>query len=255
MLTIDAVRLSESPEQTEASLPWRRTPEWLLPLAGATVVHLCLLLLVLVGFRLAPQPQPLSEVVGVELYNVGDLPIKVLPVPPADREAAPLRIQPVDHPTRNHRPVAPEVVAPTRAEVPANPPSSSKAAAPQKNNALPARPEEAGGAVKGTAGEVSAGAGGAGATMVLARPRYRENPTPPYPDSARRRQLEGTVVLEVLVSTAGKVDELNVSNSSGHRLLDEAALQAVRGWLFEPGKRGGVPMAMKILVPVRFGLR
>jgi protein TonB len=63
------------------------------------------------------------------------------------------------------------------------------------------------------------------------------------------------VVLEVLVSTQGQVSELLVSTSSGHRLLDEAALQAVKGWRFEPGQRGGVAMAMNILVPVRFDLR
>ncbi len=91
--------------------------------------------------------------------------------------------------------------------------------------------------------------------MVLARPRYRDNPSPLYPDQARRRQLEGTVVLEASIGEKGKVDELVIHASSGHRLLDEAALKAVRLWLFEPGRRNGVPIPMKILVPVRFGLR
>ncbi len=91
--------------------------------------------------------------------------------------------------------------------------------------------------------------------MVLARPRYRDNPSPLYPDQARRRQLEGTVVLEASIGKKGKVDELVIHASSGHRLLDEAALKAVRLWLFEPGRRNGVPIPMKILVPVRFGFR
>ncbi|MBV5317855.1 MAG: energy transducer TonB [Desulfobulbaceae bacterium] len=254
MLTIDAVLLSETLEQTETSLPWRRTPAWLLPLAGAAVVHLCLLLLLLIGFHLAPrQPQPLPEVIGVALYTVGDLPTEASSSLPAELRAAPPPPQPVHRSTRRPRPVAPAPsVAVASAEVPAHPSLSPQAAAPQEGESASVRPEVADGAVRGTAG---AGGAGAAATVVLARPRYRENPSPPYPEPARRRQLEGTVVLEVLVSTQGQVSELLVSTSSGHRLLDEAALQAVKGWRFEPGQRGGVAMAMNILVPVRFDLR
>ncbi|HSH13616.1 MAG TPA: energy transducer TonB, partial [Desulfurivibrionaceae bacterium] len=90
---------------------------------------------------------------------------------------------------------------------------------------------------------------------VPAHPIYRENPQPEYPSLARRRQLEGTVVLEVLVGAAGTVGGLKVQQSSGHRLLDEAALKGVKGWRFEPGRRGAAAVAMKVLVPVRFFLR
>lgn len=88
-----------------------------------------------------------------------------------------------------------------------------------------------------------------------ARPRYRDNPPPTYPERARRLRLEGTVVLAALVDGGGTVDDLAVHASSGHQLLDDAALRAVRGWLFEPGKRGGLPVTMQVLVPVRFALR
>ena len=89
----------------------------------------------------------------------------------------------------------------------------------------------------------------------MARPLYRQNPPPEYPLLARRRQLEGTVVLEALVGPAGRVRELSVKESSGHQLLDEAALRAVKNWRFAPGRQGTTPVAMPVLVPVRFHLQ
>jgi len=86
-------------------------------------------------------------------------------------------------------------------------------------------------------------------------PTYRKNPHPGYPYLARRRGLEGTVLLEALVSPQGKVKDLRVSQSSGHEMLDQAALGAVRGWVFEPGKRGDDPVEMWVRVPIRFELK
>ncbi|MDT8334426.1 MAG: energy transducer TonB, partial [Desulfurivibrionaceae bacterium] len=82
------------------------------------------------------------------------------------------------------------------------------------------------------------------APIRLARPLYRKNPPPEYPSLARRRHLQGTVVLEVSVSAEGAVEELRVEESSGHKVLDRAALRAVGDWLFEPGRRGGERIAM-----------
>lgn len=90
--------------------------------------------------------------------------------------------------------------------------------------------------------------------VVMARPLYRVNPPPPYPAKARRRNLEGTVILEVAVSAKGEVETLQVKESCGHRILDRAALSAVKNWVFEPGSRDGIPVSMTVLVPVRFAL-
>jgi protein TonB len=91
--------------------------------------------------------------------------------------------------------------------------------------------------------------------VVEARPLYRRNPPPPYPGKARHRRQEGTVVLEVRVSSGGSVDDLRIKESSGHRILDQAAMSSVRKWVFEPGRRNGLPIAMTVLVPVRFTLQ
>jgi protein TonB len=63
------------------------------------------------------------------------------------------------------------------------------------------------------------------------------------------------VVLAVSVTSDGRVARIEISTGSGHDLLDRAALQAVKDWLFEPGQRAGRKVAMRVLVPVRFSLR
>ena len=86
-------------------------------------------------------------------------------------------------------------------------------------------------------------------------PLYRENPPPRYPRIARRKGYEGTVVLEVLVSPEGKVDVCRVLRSSGHSVLDKAAVKAIGNWLFEPGMRGEKKVEMWVKVPIRFDLK
>jgi protein TonB len=46
-----------------------------------------------------------------------------------------------------------------------------------------------------------------------------------------------------------------VFKSSGHTVLDRAALSAVRKWLFEPGTEGGTNKKMWVKIPVRFDLK
>lgn len=88
-----------------------------------------------------------------------------------------------------------------------------------------------------------------------ARPLYRLNPPPEYPETARRRGYQGTVVLEVLIDSKGKVDNLRISKSSGYSILDRTAFNQVKKWVFEPGKRGNKPMEMWVKVPVTFQLQ
>ncbi len=88
-----------------------------------------------------------------------------------------------------------------------------------------------------------------------ARPTYRENPPPPYPESARRRRIEGTVLLEVFVDARGRADQVKIFESSGHRVLDRQALSAVRAWVFEPGRIGERPVGMWVKIPIRFVLK
>lgn len=87
-----------------------------------------------------------------------------------------------------------------------------------------------------------------------ARPLYRTNPPPPYPQIARKRGLQGVVVLEVLVDTNGNAADLRVLSSSGHPILDRTAMASVKHWTFDPGTRGGKKVTMWVRVPIRFQL-
>lgn len=98
-------------------------------------------------------------------------------------------------------------------------------------------------------------ASGANAGVIAAQPLYRLNPPPSYPLAARQRQDEGTVLLDVLVDEKGRVGELRIATSSGHPLLDRAALKGVRRWRFEPGRRDQEKIPMWVQVPIRFTLQ
>jgi protein TonB len=91
--------------------------------------------------------------------------------------------------------------------------------------------------------------------VQLAYPRYQLNAPPLYPGQARKRGQEGTVILQVLVNEKGRVDALEIEDSSGFGLLDRAAVSSVRKWSFEPGKKGDKRIPMWVRVPVTFKLK
>lgn len=91
-------------------------------------------------------------------------------------------------------------------------------------------------------------------TPPLFNADYLDNPPPAYPALSRRLGEEGRVILRVLVSPAGRAEEVQVRSSSGYSRLDEAARDTVRGWKFVPAKRGEQAVAAWVLVPISFRL-
>lgn len=77
-------------------------------------------------------------------------------------------------------------------------------------------------------------------------------PPPEYPRRARARGWQGTVILEVRVDAKGKPQGISIHETSGHEILDEAAVEAVARWKFVPGSVGGRPSETTIRVPVTF---
>jgi periplasmic protein TonB len=147
---------------------------------------------------------------------------------PADGEPPPAATAPDPHPGAGN----PSLTAPSGATIPAE-------SSPAPGGSSTVRQE----------------AGGASIVEIAARPLYRVNPPPPYPSVARQRNYEGTVLLEVLVDEKGRVGRLRIARSSGYPLLDQAALDGVKGWRFEPGRRSGEKIAMWVEIPIRFTLR
>jgi protein TonB len=84
---------------------------------------------------------------------------------------------------------------------------------------------------------------------------YLKNPRPPYPAIAQRRGWQGDVLLRVRVSPDGRAAGAVVQRSSGYDLLDQAAVEAVRSWVFVPARQGGVAVAGFVSVPIVFRLQ
>jgi TonB family protein len=109
---------------------------------------------------------------------------------------------------------------------------------------------------RGAKGEGS-GVGGAGsgeAVSGLARPLGGYQVKPLYPESARKAGAQGITLLKLRVLENGKVGEVQIEQSAGHPDLDMAAADAVRRWLFEPARMGKQPIAVWVLLPVKFEL-
>lgn len=77
---------------------------------------------------------------------------------------------------------------------------------------------------------------------------------PVYPPRCLRMGIEGRVKVRVLVGENGRPQEVALGESSGESALDQAAMDAVRQWRFEPAKRNGVPVRAWAVVPVEFKL-
>lgn len=87
------------------------------------------------------------------------------------------------------------------------------------------------------------------------RANYAQNPKPDYPAIAKSRGWGGKVLLKVQVSAQGTSDSVDIEQSSGHEILDESAVEAVKKWRFIPAKRGETPVASSVIVPIVFTLR
>ena len=81
---------------------------------------------------------------------------------------------------------------------------------------------------------------------------YLKNPRPPYPRLALREGWEGKVLLRVRVLANGRVGGATVQRSAGHSVLDEAALDVVKGWTFVAARQGGQPVDGFVTVPFEF---
>jgi len=85
-------------------------------------------------------------------------------------------------------------------------------------------------------------------------PTVIHNIKPTYPSLAKQRGHEGTVVLKIKVLKTGSVDAIEVAQSSGHQLLDKAAVTAIQKWRFEPAQKNRRAVDHWVQLPVNFSL-
>ena len=81
-------------------------------------------------------------------------------------------------------------------------------------------------------------------------PRAVRITQPEYPDNAYRQRIQGTVVVEILISASGEVVHAEIRRSIP--ALDAAALDCVKQWLFNPARLHGRPVPTLAQAPVGF---
>ena len=152
------------------------------------------------------------------------------------------------------QPVAPRVEIPRVQPKPAQILKSAPAVLPSQHEPAPPTPVQAPSPDK----LVSQKAASPAETEPLTAPRfnaaYLHNPTPVYPAAARRTGYEGTVVIRARIQIDGSADRVEIKKSSGHGVLDQAALEAVRKWRFIPARRGNEAVVEWVEIPWQFKL-
>jgi protein TonB len=75
---------------------------------------------------------------------------------------------------------------------------------------------------------------------------------PVYPPLARQARIQGTVVLQALISKDGTIENLHLV--SGHPMLAPAAIEAVKQWRYKPYFLNGEPVEVDTTINVNFTL-
>ncbi len=76
--------------------------------------------------------------------------------------------------------------------------------------------------------------------------------TPQYPPLAKQARIQGVVVLQALIGKDGTITGLHVV--SGHPMLTNAALEAVKEWKYKPYYLNGEPVEVETTINVNFSL-
>ncbi len=191
----------------------------------------------LVAATVAAPPLELTPPLAAEpeLLPVFEEEAELFPVDWMDRPVAHPRradLRAVERPRPEEAPAAP-------AELPEEPPEPSE-------TATEAVPDAPGATVTASPASV---------VEASYDPDPELSPPPRYPSLAIRRGWEGTVLLEATISADGRLIGLEVLRSTGRKLLDEAALEAVRKWkpgAFRPAMQDGIAVEGKVPIQFRF---
>jgi protein TonB len=90
-------------------------------------------------------------------------------------------------------------------------------------------------------------------TTVTTAPRFKRRVKPEYTQEMLDNEIEGVIKVKVLVDVDGKIKKAIALNDLGFGSKD-IAVKACFKMLFEPAKRGDVPVAVWIIIPIKFVL-
>jgi protein TonB len=86
----------------------------------------------------------------------------------------------------------------------------------------------------------------------ISEPKKLRNIAPVYPEVAKSARIQGVVVLEATIDPSGRVDNVRVLR--GIPMLNEAAMDAVKKWVYSPTLLNGTPVPVIMTVTVNFTL-
>ncbi len=78
---------------------------------------------------------------------------------------------------------------------------------------------------------------------------------PQFPLDARQRGIDGWVDLQFVVNTDGSVGDLTIVGAQPVGIFEQAALDAVRHWHYQPVMRGGQAVSQRARVRLRFAMQ
>jgi TonB family protein len=87
----------------------------------------------------------------------------------------------------------------------------------------------------------------------MKEPQLVSRSVPIYPAVARQAAIEGQVAIDAVIDTTGKLTSMKVV--SGPLLLQQAALDSLRNWKYEPGYLDDKPVPVRTSITVKFRLR
>jgi len=148
------------------------------------------------------------------------------------------------------RPISPELEAPSEAPPPARAPLAAPQLAPSALPGLAVRPRATRRGVDLPVKDTLPEAVEPDTTAV---PRRRPSPT--YPAEARRRGIEGYVVVRMRVGADGRVTDVVVVDADPPGVFDESARRAANSYLFSPARSGGRSVATTLEQRIVFRLR
>jgi protein TonB len=100
-----------------------------------------------------------------------------------------------------------------------------------------------------------------GASTVDEQPRaiVKSKPEPHYPEEARKRRIEGTIVLRAIFRSSGKVTDIKFDKAIPNDLpedivkaMTDECIKAARKIKFEPAMKGGHPVSMYVQLEYNF---
>lgn len=263
------------PEPTIRRLGTVWSLAWILSFVGHAGIAAVVLLAPPAERTETPDPTILVELIGVEGADTApgsgdvhaeptdaihqesqDVPQTPEPIPPAEPIAIQLEAPPVGE--NAHTEALPQTVKPTAFAIPPPKPQNIAVEFKVADSAQPPSNYLAATAPSRMEGKSAAATAETAALPSLiagsAAKAFGDNRKPIYPAYARRRGIEGRVVLDVIVAANGKAKDVSVAQSSRYEVLDEAAVKAVREWRFHPARENGRTIESRLKVPVTFRL-